>query len=230
VSRSDGQTFTAQDADEVLKDVGRTLSLARAAFSMPFLRVGFNSRNEKVWECWTGFRTEAWRSHENWFAPLEPAVLQSVFAGWRRHANTPVLEVLGAALHLYINSHAPGLATESRLVLAQAALEGLADGWPYPPATGSPGLPTFGSGAAAGVAVISQSLRLPLSVPATLTNLAALASPSANSPALDKVAWVRNSIAHLQLLPRLAAHPSRVRYEARQGAVGPERGQGGGHA
>jgi hypothetical protein len=219
LTRSDAHAFSANQAEDILEDVGRTLSLARAAFSMPFLRVGFNAMNERVWECWTGFRTEAWRSHENWFDRLEPKVLQSVFSGWRSHANTPQLEVLDAALHLYINAHAPGLATESRLVLAQAALEGLADGWPHPPLPGSSPLPTFGSGAAARVAVISQSLQLPVDVPPILTNLAALDRPAANSPALDKVAWVRNSIAHLQLLPRLAAHPSLVRFEARQFAT-----------
>ncbi|MDP1826661.1 MAG: hypothetical protein Q8L48_25545 [Archangium sp.] len=219
LNRIDGQPFRAEDADEVLRDVGRTLSLARAAFSMPMLRVGFNAAHARVWECWTGFRTDAWRSHENWFAPLEPGILQSVFAGWRRQSNNSTNEVLDAAFHLYIDSHVPGLAAESRLVLAQSALEGLADGWPHPPRPGSLALPTFGSGAAARVAALSLSLGLPLSVPAGLANLAALTQPTLASPALDKVAWVRNSIAHLGLLPRLTGHPSRIRYEAKQFAT-----------
>jgi hypothetical protein len=216
LTRADGGTFDVAAADEILRDITLTLSLARAAFSSPFLRSGYDAAGTKVWQCWSSFRTDEWNAYENWFSKMHPRILQSVFAGWRRLATSPDLEVINAAAHLYIDAHAPSLAIESKLVLAQAALEGLADGWPHPPLPASPPLPKFESGAAARVAQIAVSLGLPVTVPAPLRALAALPKPNANAPALDKMTWVRNSIAHLGNLPRLTGYPWRAKYEARQ--------------
>ena len=49
-----------------------------------------------------------------------------------------------------------------------------------------------------------------------LTHLSALPLPAADSSLVEKMVWVRNSVAHLENLPRLAAHPARVRFEAKQ--------------
>ncbi|REG20760.1 hypothetical protein ATI61_120116 [Archangium gephyra] len=214
--RADGATFDVTIADEILSDVGRTLGLARAALSKPFLRSGYDAAGAKVWQCWSAFHTDVWKAHENWFSKNHPQILQSVFVGWRQLATSPDLEIIKAAAHLYIDSHAPGLAMESKLVLTQAALEGLAAGWPYPPLHSSPSIPKFASEAAAHVAQIALSLGLPLTVPAPLQALAALPKPNANAPALEKMTWVRNSIAHLGNFPRLTAYPSQVTSEARQ--------------
>lgn len=216
ITRNDGGTFDVSDADEILHDVSRTLSFARAALSNPFLRSGYDAAGVKIWQCWSSFPTDAWNGHVNWFSQRHPQSLQSVFAGWRQLAKSPSLEVVSAAAHLYNDSHAPGLAVESRLVLAQAALEGLADGWSYPPMSGSSVVPKFESGAAARVAQISASLGLPFVVPASLPALSVLTKPNASAPALDKMTWVRNSIAHLDNFPRLAAQSPSVRDEAYQ--------------
>jgi len=84
-----GQCFDANDASDILHDVGRTLGLARAAFSMPLLLSGFDNNGQRVWQCWTGFRTDPWNGHENWFSKNDPAILQSVFTGWRKLAGSP---------------------------------------------------------------------------------------------------------------------------------------------
>lgn len=211
LERIDGADFSAAEAAEVLDDVGRTLSLARAGFSVPLLRIGFDRSGARVWETWTPFRTTAWRTHQNWFSTRDPGVLQSVFNGWRQ-APQATAEMLGAALNLYIDAHAPGLAVESRLVLMQAALEGMAEGWPHAPLPGSTTL--AGDGAAARISQITASLAMP-PLP-QLTHLDALTLPPPRATLLDKMVWVRNSVAHLGNLPRLSAHPSLLRLEASQ--------------
>jgi hypothetical protein len=219
LSRLDGSPFGEGDADEILDDVTRTLSFARGAFSSPMLRTGFNEAGRETWTCWTGFRTDAAQAHETWFSKFEPGILSSVFSGWRAQAATANSEVLRAALHLFVNSHAPGLASESRLILAQAALEGLADGWPFPPLPGAPIVPRATDGrvtAAERIGKIAVSLGVPLSVPASLPHLASLAEPTPTATGPERMTWIRNKIAHLGNIPRLAEHPSRIRYEARQ--------------
>lgn len=144
---------------------------------------------------------------------------QLIFAGWQRLGSSPDIEVLNAALHLFIDSHTPGLAMESKLVLAQAALEGLAEGWPFPPWANAPAIPAPPPGREPAwhkLCKIAVSLGIPLAVPASLQNLAALPDPTPAASALEKMTWIRNSVAHLGNIPRLARHSGRLRYEARQ--------------
>jgi hypothetical protein len=214
LARQDRSAFAVADAEPVLRDVSRTLSLARAAFSTPLLLTGVDTNGKAIWRCWSAYRTDAWQSHRNWFSTMHPATLQSVFSGWRSVSAGPDAEVISAAQHLYLDAHDTTLALESRLVLAQAALEGVADGWQYPALAGSPTLPTFGSPAAERIAKVAVSVGLPVDVPKALTALAALKQPKVNAPALDKMAWVRNSVAHLGNFPRLVGQSSRMKFEA----------------
>src|SRR4051812_40186172 len=53
IRRADGAPFAAADVEAVLTDVSRTLSFARAAFSMPILRVGYDGAGAPVWKDWS---------------------------------------------------------------------------------------------------------------------------------------------------------------------------------
>ena len=216
VTRLDGNVFDVEAVDAVLAEVGRTICFARASQSYPILRSGYSLKGERVWRCWSGFHTDAWDSNTTWFSSHRPEILQEVFTGWRRLSGNENEEIIHAALGLYLDAHTPGLTSESRLILLQAALEGLATGWPFPPLPGSPAITGFNSGAARRIAEIAVSLGLPLQVPSALSELISLQHPLPNSPGLEKMAWVRNSIAHLGNYPRLAGHSNVVRYEAYQ--------------
>lgn len=213
--RLDGKPFTAEDADKVLTDIGFTLGFARAALSFPILRSGYDSSGTKVWQCWSGFAADAWQPRSTWFSSQQPKILQSLFLGFRQLIGNPHEEVIIAALGLYIDAHTATLTDESRLVIIQAALEGLASGWTFQPLPGAPALTGFKTGEASErIAHIAISLGLSLVVPQELTELIALEHPDKNSPPLTKMTWVRNSIAHLGRYPQLAKHTWEVRHEA----------------
>lgn len=214
IARVDDAQFDARDAKEVLDDVGRTLSFAAASWCFPILRIGLDGDGRRRWQSWTAFRTEPWRQSQNWFSAQAPKILQSVFAGWRRPSPKETRLPLTAALGLYVDAHVPGMVTESRLVLLQAALEGLAEHWPFEPPDGWVRPPA--RGAAGRFLRVAASLGLPLSVPSPLKNLAALPHPSESASALEKMVWVRNAIAHLGDIAVLQPHPSLVRFEAKQ--------------
>lgn len=220
LSRSDKGLFVRNEALDVLRDVGRTISFARGSFSNPLLLSAYNQTGDKVWECWSRSRTDPWNSRENWFSEMKPEILESVFAGWRALSASPKDEIINAAIHLYLNAHAQGLALESRLVLLQSALEGLADGWPYPPLPSAPAIPKMESGAAERIARIAVSLGITLAVdPMLLPELAAFTKPSPTSPIQAKMVCIRNQIAHLNNLPKLAAYDWKLRFEAKQVAA-----------
>jgi hypothetical protein len=212
--RGDGATFSGDEADAVLRDLSRTLSFTRAAFSTPLLLTGYDSGSVPVWRCWSAYKTSSWSVHGNWFSTMYPAILRSVFAGWRNVSAGSDAEIINAAGHLYIDAHEVNLALESRLVIAQAALEGLADGWPFKPLAGAPTLTAFSGGAAQRIASIAVAVGLPIDVPASLGALAALDHPKASSPGLEKMTWVRNSVTHLGNFLRLTGQPWQVKFEA----------------
>ena len=217
LTRLDGAEFTLEEAEHVLTDVSRTLSFARGAFSCPFLRIGFNDRNERVWQSWSGYRTDAWSNNSNWFSPHHPQILNAVFQGWRQLRSSPNLEVINAASHLYLDSHVPLLATETKLIIAQAAIEGLANDWPFPMPAGSvlPGAVTQ-TQAAGKIATIALSLGLNLDVPSELKELKTMPNPNPASSAPEKITWIRNSVAHLGNLPRMAGVSWESKYQALQ--------------
>ena len=124
--------------------------------------------------------------------------------------------MLDAALHLYLDAHARGLAVESRLVLVQAALEGIADNWPHPTLRSESDASTLNGAAARRIGAVGLSLGLDLSVPSTLTNLAILPNPKADSSVFEKMTWVRNSVAHLNNFTRLSNVSTGAKYEASQ--------------
>jgi hypothetical protein len=217
--RVGGGSFNADDGQAVLRDVGRTLSFARAGWSLPFLLEGSDAAGNPIWRSWSSMRTTPFCRTAPWFSSFEPEILNTIFAGWRRMIVTPQGETISAALHLYLDAQEQGLAMESRLVLAQAALEGLADGWPHPPPAGTPSVAALNGEAAKRIASVGLSLGLDLEVPPVLTHLAALAKPSATSTVFEKMAWVRNSVAHLSNFPRLSGVDWRAKYEAAQFAL-----------
>lgn len=206
IERSDGATFSAGDAEAILDDVSLTLGFSRAAFTGLILRHGYSTSGDRVWSDWSAFRVSHFNNHSTWFSSQRPEVLQNVFDGWRRLRSDPNREVIIAACDLYLDAHVSGLATESRLVLAQAALEGLADGWTIPAGIDvATYLAAFApqSGAARRIAQIGATFGLPTQVPASLPDLVAMQQPQPGAQAWEKIAWIRNSIAHLNNFPRL---------------------------
>jgi hypothetical protein len=220
LTRIDGAAMNFDETLAVLRDIASTLSFARGAFTTPMLMEAYDSSGLRVWQCWSACRSDAWRAHETWFSKQKPLILESVFSGWRRLSNEATFEIIRAAAHMFLDSHTPRLALESKLVLLQAALEGLAHVWPYPPLPNASQVPPMKSGAAKRIAAIPVSLGLRLDAdPAILPELAALPSPTSSAPMLEKVAWVRNSISHLNNWNRMAPYDWKLRREAKQVAA-----------
>jgi hypothetical protein len=128
--RKDNALFTWRDAEPVIRDFERSLSFARAAPVCAILISGHSANGEVTWEKWDKNGNRVAAALENWFYPMQPEILKSVFQGFRTLQDQE-RERNHVALHLYTDAHTPGLAMESRTVLMQTGLELLAKEWQH---------------------------------------------------------------------------------------------------
>lgn len=129
IERSDKQSFTPKEAEEILEALHWFLSFCRGLRISLILLVGYSSNGEKIWEQWRDDQiTSPWQRFDSWFTDLID--LQSVnefFSGflikWR---STTWNDSIRLAVHWYLASNAQAGAVQGSIILMQAAFELLA--------------------------------------------------------------------------------------------------------
>ncbi len=216
ISKNDNSEFSADDCEPLLVALGKTLSFAGAVYTYPILWCGYSQTGTIVFRDWSRCRIDAYQNNTTWFSGSPPLGLQEVFNGWLQLSSHPDYETIVAAWGMYMDSHSPSVSQESELVIAQAALEGIETGWNFPPMNNFTTAPVFNPSATAADRIwsVANSLGMAPTAPQHFVQLNALAHPTPNAPVLEKVTWVRNSIAHLGNYPRLANQHDLVVYES----------------
>ena len=131
LERVNGDVFTTEDADSILKNIFYFLSFARGLWAPPVQLEGCNSKGKIVWKEW-GFskHTSPWKFVLSWFdGDVAQESLQGLFPGFLNLiSNQTWQSVIERVIYWYIVSNNLGY-IEGALILSQTALELLS--WNY---------------------------------------------------------------------------------------------------
>ena len=128
LKRSDGETFSIEDAENAMNRLWQFLSFARGQYCSPILPVGFNCDGEVVWRQWGCRTVESWGEPLSWFDRQHAEALGEVFPGfWNCLNGVTHAAAARIALEWYLRSNRNNGDQAGGLILSQTALERLAD-------------------------------------------------------------------------------------------------------
>lgn len=128
LTRKNGSTFWASQAEAILHDLHRFLSFARGLWVPLVLPVGLDAAGNRVFEEWGSRLATAWEPRTSWFDDHNGQVLGALYPGFIDLLQDPDLgEPVRAALYWYLRSNraGEGAGVDSGVILSQAALERL---------------------------------------------------------------------------------------------------------
>jgi len=124
IKKTNGKSFKISEACKILDALNFYLSFCTGYFTSPQLAVGFNKKNERVWERWGVQWTDPWQQVPSWFDYHHGKLLAEVFPGfislWKNETWKKPIE---NAIYWYLKSNTHSGGTYGSIVLAQAALE-----------------------------------------------------------------------------------------------------------
>jgi hypothetical protein len=122
-----GQSFTRDEAEEVLAGLHWFLSFVRGAWTSPILLSGRSVRGAATWRSFKVGRTDAWGGWHRWCDWTNWGAAQEAYTGFTRLWADPVWQQgLRVALGQYVTANKPN-PLETAIVVAQSGLELL--GW-----------------------------------------------------------------------------------------------------
>jgi hypothetical protein len=199
LEKIDGTTFAFADAKVLVDSLPHFLSFCRGAWVAPYLLVGFDTSGVRVWEQWSSLKVERWRSLSTWFDECIPEAMKDTFPGYWKHWRDEMwAEPIRLALHWYVEGNLSSGGVEGSVILAQAAFEMLA--WTLlveERKVLSAG--TFDSNklpAMEKLRLLIHACEIPLNIPASLTELAAMAKEYNWTDGPQSLTEYRNGLVH----------------------------------
>lgn len=187
--------ISAKEASSLLTLLHNWFGFCRGAFAGPVFPQGVRD-GEVVWEHLASWRLGESRTVPSWMANTHPVDLRDAFGGFAKlWEDDDWREPLTTAIAWYVEANARRTAHETRLILAQVALEMLA----YVVAVETERLHSrsdFDRLSAAGrIRTLLQSLEIPLLVPAHFAEVQSLLTDDVfDGPGL--ITYVRNKLVH----------------------------------
>lgn len=127
LERTDGSTFSKDDADRLLEGLFRYLSFCRGSWAAPVLVVGQDANDIRVFEQWRDWKIQPWWRTATWFNDFSVEGFEAGLPGfWKLWNNETWNEPLLLALHWYCEANMSAGGVEGSVILAQAAFELLA--------------------------------------------------------------------------------------------------------
>ena len=216
LARLDRNSFTREDASAILEDLGLVLSFVRGAWSIPFLRIGYDATGRWVWKEWEIYKQGEGRAL-SWFDEFRPEGLGQVLRGLVKRRQNAIWKMpLEIAVGWHCESSSGGGTVETALILQQAALELLASTLLVDQ------LNKFTANdfdwkvkAHEKVRSLLTELKVPTSIPNELDELQALAKVQVWNDGPRAFTEMRNSVVHSSKLRRLLAASTKARLQAR---------------
>jgi len=116
--------MTAEEAASIAKMLHFWFGMLRGAWAGPLFTQGLNADSEVVWQEFASWRLRESRPVTTWLPQLKGLDLSSAFRGYVQRWNDPVWQdPLITAIHWFVEANSTSTANESRIVLAQVALE-----------------------------------------------------------------------------------------------------------
>src|SRR5882724_1320628 len=218
--RPASETITAQQAESLIRMLHVWFGFLRGAWAGPVFPQGL-ARSTVAWRQFAAWRIGQSPSSPTWFPQRTPLDLSSAFRGFADRWNDPTWQdALTSAVSWLVEANSPNAVSETRIVLAQIALELLA--WVYAVETRPLHSRTdFNRLSAAGrIRILLQQLRIPSSVPDYLSDVTSLDDSDAfDGPGL--ITGVRNALVHATDRKRklIAKLDGRQRYQCGQVAL-----------
>lgn len=124
IKKSNEKAFKISEVCKILDALDYYLSFCTGYFTSTLLAVGFNNKDEQVWERWGVRWADPWQQVPSWFDHHHGKLLAEVFPGflslWKNETWKKPIE---NAIYWYLKSNTQSGGTDGSIVLAQAALE-----------------------------------------------------------------------------------------------------------
>lgn len=128
LSRTDGASFSGDEASEQYHLVASFLSFLQGSRCRPICAVGFDKNGSRSWETWAS--PPASIPAQSWFDPHHSAQAEALFPLFSKYwkGSEPSKDCLRSAIYWYIQSNTSGgvPSIDAAIILAQSALERLA--------------------------------------------------------------------------------------------------------
>lgn len=197
LERADGSLFAAPDSRAVLDALRRFLSFARgAACSLP-VQWGTAADGSIAWEQWGGQPVDPWKGRDTWFDEHHGNLLSELFDAFAQTKADPDLaDPFSLALHWYQNSNIRAGGMEGAIILGLTALDLLGAMVVVDRAKAMSDAKYDKLYAKDKLENLLDVLKVPHSIPATLTNLSAFAASNSWPTAYEALAEIRHGYVH----------------------------------
>jgi hypothetical protein len=200
LQKEDRTSFDGKTAEELLTALHFFLSFSRGMWCNPCLAVGFDDKENRVWETWASPRGH-WGSPSSWFDPHHCEQLANLFPGFMaKWGNEDWREALQEVIYWYLNSNCSslgiGIGIGAGIILTQTAIERLSFEYAvrHKKLVGADGFKDLR--ASDKFRLLFSSLDIPIDIPASLPELQGLAKQFKWLDAPHAITEVRNSLVH----------------------------------
>ncbi len=129
LQKEDDSAFDGKTAGQALNALRHFISFSRGTWCNPCLAVGFDSRENRVWETWSSPGAR-WASPTSWFDPHHCDELAKLFPGFmNKWKDENWRKTLHEVIYWYLSSNCStlglGINIDGGIILTQAAIERL---------------------------------------------------------------------------------------------------------
>jgi hypothetical protein len=197
LERSDGASFQAAAADELLDTLAVFLSFARgAACSVP-VRWGVGANGDLTWQAWGSPIVDPWKSPGNWFDEHHGNLLPELFPAFLDASRDPDLaEPFRLALHWYQKSNTRAGGMEGAIILGITNLDLLAALVVVDRARAMDSEKFDRLAAEKKLRMLLQKMNVPVGIPSKYSDLAAFAVSNNWSDGPAALASIRHGYVH----------------------------------
>ncbi|MEM8677339.1 MAG: hypothetical protein AAGF83_26295 [Cyanobacteria bacterium P01_G01_bin.67] len=202
VKRHNNDSFNVEEANYLIKCIYYFLSFVRGLWIAPILIYGFDMNNDLVWESLEN-NVDNWQFTTSWLPQIESTNIESAFSGfWNKWHDDRWKEVIELSIYWYVAVSKQSGGQEGSIILAQAALEMLANVVLVEDRK-IVSIDGFGKLTAKDqISLLLNQCSIPLEVPSTLNRLNKYAKENNWSNGSQAITELRNKLIHPQLKNR----------------------------
>jgi hypothetical protein len=200
LKKEDNSSFDGKSAGKMLSALQFFLSFSKGMWCNPCLAVGFDDKENRVWEAWSSPQGH-WASPISWFDPHHCDEMANLFPGFiARWENEDWQKALQEVIYWYLSSNCStlgrGIGIDAGIILTQAAIERLSFEYAVRhkrliEAEGFKNLRASDK-----FRLLFSSLNIPIDIPASLPELQKLAGQFKWLDAPYVITDIRNSLVH----------------------------------
>jgi hypothetical protein len=200
LKKEDSSTFDGKTAEEMLTLLRFFLSFSKGMWCNPCLAVGFDDKENRVWEAWSSPQGY-WGTQVSWFDPNHCEQLVGLFPGFMaKWEDENWQKALHEAIYWYLSSNCStlgrGIGVDAGIILTQAAIERLSFEYAVRDKRLVEEAGFKDLRASDKFRLLLSSLAIPIDIPASVPEMESLAIQFGWLDAPHAITDVRNSLVH----------------------------------